>query len=267
VTGNTRIRTHLPIGTGIATLALPILAAGSAAATPQIPGDNGDVKIHVVGALFPESDNDPHVCKFYLDAFNFDVLQQVTWTIEDQPPTGAAGKVALSGAITLTSGIGHTADLSLPDGHYKLEWNFVGEHGAAKQKVFWVDCGSSPGDGATGGAIGGTIGGTIGGGTTGGTTGGGTTGGGTSGGTGGSTGGGTGRSSGGSSSSPGSTPSSHAPSTSTPVEGVSTTPVASTTGGGLAHTGADGLVVLAAGALLAGGGGFALRRYAVKRQH
>ena len=38
------------------------------------------------------------------------------------------------------NGDGYTANQSLPNGHYKLFWNFTGENGAAKQKVFWVKC-------------------------------------------------------------------------------------------------------------------------------
>jgi hypothetical protein len=41
-----------------------------------------------------------------------------------------------------SNGAGHTADMGLPDGHYKLFWNFKGEKGFAKQKVFWVACGA-----------------------------------------------------------------------------------------------------------------------------
>ncbi len=40
------------------------------------------------------------------------------------------------------NGGGFTGDMTLPNGHYKLYWNFTGEHGFAKQKVFWVACGA-----------------------------------------------------------------------------------------------------------------------------
>jgi hypothetical protein len=53
-----------------------------------------------------------------------------------------------SGAIVLDSvGHGRTDDLSLPDGHYKLFWNFDGENCAAKHKMFWTDCKGSQGGG------------------------------------------------------------------------------------------------------------------------
>ncbi|MFG2819189.1 hypothetical protein ACGFX4_07125 [Kitasatospora sp. NPDC048365] len=104
------------------------------------PGDNGDVKIH--DSTTPEDDerNDPKVCSFYLDGFNFDTVQQVSWTISQQPPTGNAQ--VLAGNITLVTGHGRTADYSLPDGHYKLDWTFAGENGSAKHKVFMVSCAS-----------------------------------------------------------------------------------------------------------------------------
>ena len=107
------------------------------------PGDNGDVKIHASTTPVNDTRNDPKVCVFYLDAFNFDGLQQVSWTINQQPPTGTAQ--VLSGAITLDqNGNGHTGDMTLPNGHYKMTWTFVGEHGRAKFKVFMVDCTGTP---------------------------------------------------------------------------------------------------------------------------
>jgi LPXTG-motif cell wall-anchored protein len=39
--------------------------------------------------------------------------------------------------------------MTLPDGHYKLFWNFDGEKGAAKHKVFWTNCEGSGGGGGT----------------------------------------------------------------------------------------------------------------------
>jgi hypothetical protein len=85
--------------------------------------------------------NDPQdVCQFYLDGFGFDGAQSVTWYIDSWPPTGNKTEV-LNGSLTMdASGDGYTDNQSLPNGHYKLFWNFTGENGAAKQKVFWVKC-------------------------------------------------------------------------------------------------------------------------------
>ncbi|MGW2074277.1 LPXTG cell wall anchor domain-containing protein [Streptomyces sp. NPDC001953] len=113
------------------------------------PGDNGTVKIHDAKTGEEPRRNEPHVCTFYLDAFGFDAIQKVDWHIETWAPTAATkGETVKSGDITLDGkGHGRTADLSLPNGHYKLFWNFDGEKGAAKQKVFWTDCKGSEGGG------------------------------------------------------------------------------------------------------------------------
>ncbi|MFJ8138281.1 hypothetical protein [Streptomyces sp. NPDC096013] len=120
------------------------------------PGDNGDVKIHEVGTAFTDQRNQPKVCDFYLDAFNFDRGQQVTWSIETQP--SIPGGATRSGSITIATkaGTGHTMPIAtLPNGMYKLTWTFTGEHGAGKHKVFKVDCPTTPGGGTTGGPGGG----------------------------------------------------------------------------------------------------------------
>ncbi|MFC8784469.1 LPXTG cell wall anchor domain-containing protein [Streptomyces nigra] len=122
-----------------------------AAAHATAPGDNGTVKIHDSATGEELRRNEPHVCTFYLDAFGFDRAQQVDWHIEVWAPTaGVKGETVRSGALTLDGeGHGRTADLTLPDGHYKLFWNFAGEKGSAKHKVFWTDCGEEDGDGGT----------------------------------------------------------------------------------------------------------------------
>jgi hypothetical protein len=112
----------------------------STAAGGKGNGDNGDVKIHNSTTAVTDHRNEPHVCIFYLDAFGFDSGQSVSWQIKSWPPTGSRSVVS-SGALVLDSdGNGHTGDMSLQNGHYKLFWNFVGENGFAKQKVFWVTC-------------------------------------------------------------------------------------------------------------------------------
>ncbi len=108
-------------------------------------GDNGTVKVHRTTTSADDPRNEPHVCAFYLVGFNFDPSQQITWRIVAWPPTGDRKTVVLTNTLVLDSnGHGRTADLGLPDGHYKLYWNFVGENGSAKHKVFWVECKSPP---------------------------------------------------------------------------------------------------------------------------
>ena|SRR5436190_8991502 len=118
--------------------AAPTAGGGKAPAARN--GDNGTVKIHRSTTAVTDPRNEPHVCIFYLDAFGFDPGQSVSWQIKSWPPTGDRSVVS-SGALALDgNGGGFTSDMTLPNGHYKLYWNFTGEHGRAKQKVFWVAC-------------------------------------------------------------------------------------------------------------------------------
>lgn len=131
--------------TGAASLTIAGLWGSSATATTgsHPNGDNGTVKVHRTTTSADDPRNEPHVCGFYLVGFHFDAGQQVSWRIVSWPPTGNRTEV-LHGTLTLgQDGHGRTTDLSLANGHYKLYWNFNGEKGHAKQKVFWVKCASS----------------------------------------------------------------------------------------------------------------------------
>ncbi|CAM5512132.1 hypothetical protein BOQ63_037415 [Streptomyces viridifaciens] len=134
---------HLPSSRRLlaAATAAAALTLGTAPAALAAPGDNGDIKVHESSTPLTDQRDQLKVCRFYLDAFNFDTLQLVNWTTEQAPPTGTA--LVQSGAITLANGTGVTSALTLPDGHYKLEWTFAGETGAARQKVFDVSCATS----------------------------------------------------------------------------------------------------------------------------
>jgi LPXTG-motif cell wall-anchored protein len=153
------MRTPFRAGAVCAAASAALLLAPAAHATP--PGDNGTVKIHDAATDEELRRNEPHVCAFYLDAFGFDGGQRVDWRIEAIPPSENRGETVESGSLTLDgAGHGRTADLSLPDGHYKLFWTFEGEKGAAKHKVFWSDCadedegaGSGAGPQESGGAV------------------------------------------------------------------------------------------------------------------
>jgi LPXTG-motif cell wall-anchored protein len=133
------MRTLLRVGAVCAAASAVLVLAPGAYASP--PGDNGTVKIHDAATGEELRRNEPHVCAFYLDAFGFDGGQRVDWRIDAIPPSENKGETVESGALTLDGeGRGRSEDLSLPDGHYKLFWNFDGEKGAAKHKVFWTDC-------------------------------------------------------------------------------------------------------------------------------
>ncbi|MGW3359473.1 LPXTG cell wall anchor domain-containing protein [Streptomyces bungoensis] len=138
------MRTFLRTGALTAGVSVALLCAPAAHAAP--PGDNGTVKIHDARTGEELRRNEPHVCAFYLDAFGFDGGQKVDWHIDAWAPT--KGGTVKSGVLALDAeGHGRTDDLTLPDGHYKLFWNFEGEKGAAKHKVFWSDCENSGGGG------------------------------------------------------------------------------------------------------------------------
>lgn len=111
--------------------------------TNKPAGDNGTVKTHKVTTPTTDIRDNPKVCAFYLDAFQFDGRQSVDWYIVKH----THGAKVLSGSIVLNSGgHGYTQNYSLPNGMYKLYWNFDGEHGSAKHKVFKVQCGEVKGD-------------------------------------------------------------------------------------------------------------------------
>ena len=109
------MRTLNRVGALSAVAAAALLSA-PAAAHATAPGDNGTVKIHDASTGEELRKNEPHVCEFYLDAFGFDSVQQVSWHIEAWAPTAAVkGETVKSGAITLDGeGHGRTADMTLP---------------------------------------------------------------------------------------------------------------------------------------------------------
>lgn len=134
----------------------------AAADTPgDPPGDNGTVKVVDPEDPSTGNANEPHVCTFKFVGSGFDKAQEVSWEVDEWAPGGDKGTQVLSGELTIgDDGSGETQVYELPDGHYKLFWNFEGEHGKAKQKVFWVECdngdnGDDNGNGGNGNADGG----------------------------------------------------------------------------------------------------------------
>ncbi|MDQ0603031.1 hypothetical protein QF037_007376 [Streptomyces canus] len=122
-----------------AAVAALTLAGCALTGTPAVAATNGDVKIHAQYEPTAEQDNDPHVCRFYLDAFNFDAGEEVHWTIAAQPPS--TGGTVKEGDLTVTAaGGGSTEVISLPNGHYKLTWATGDGDGQNRNKVFWVEC-------------------------------------------------------------------------------------------------------------------------------
>ncbi|MFG2870820.1 LPXTG cell wall anchor domain-containing protein [Streptomyces sp. NPDC048338] len=135
-------RSLIPAGALVAAMAGSLVLAPSALANGKPHGDNGTVKIHDSKTNEEIKANQPKVCSFYLDAFGFDAGQKVDWHIEAWANNEKEkGETVKSGLITLDAdGHERTADMTLPNGQYKLFWNFEGENGKAKHKVFKTDC-------------------------------------------------------------------------------------------------------------------------------
>ena len=93
--------------------------------------------------------NDPHVqCSFHIHGFNFDGGAAGTWRIEGWAPTGG-GTFNGNWGPANSAGDWRTSVMTIPPGHYKLfVWQTTPNDppGGAKQKVFWVECGSSTGN-------------------------------------------------------------------------------------------------------------------------
>ena len=131
----------------LASAALLVGALGSAAlaAQPEVPGNNGTVKVHE-GAGEPASEirNEPQVCTFHLHFFFADAGDSGTWEIQEWSP-GDKGAVVLEGTYeTDENGEDRDPDAGvyeLPDGHYKLFWDGdLDTNKHDKHKVFWVEC-------------------------------------------------------------------------------------------------------------------------------
>ncbi|MBI3521544.1 MAG: hypothetical protein HY071_00415 [Chloroflexi bacterium] len=126
----------------LASVAL-LFNGGANFASADPGGNNGDVKIHDADTSQEDHRSEPHVCRFYIDGFNFDKDQSGTWTIGGQAPTKS--NVGSSGTWGPADSHGNwrTSVMTLPDGHYKLDVN-TGK-GDGKHKVFWVECGKTHG--------------------------------------------------------------------------------------------------------------------------
>ncbi|GAA2884266.1 hypothetical protein [Streptomyces mexicanus] len=125
-----------------ATAALTVLTLAGATwlAAPvakAAPGDAGDIRIHRVGVPYGVPKDDPAVCKFYLEAANFGELTTVGYTIQAQPPLPSSATVTGAIALGLNSGSGHTDEMTLADGQYRLTWT-IGTN--PKEKIFRVNC-------------------------------------------------------------------------------------------------------------------------------
>ncbi|WP_369168211.1 hypothetical protein AB5J49_10110 [Streptomyces sp. R28] len=123
-----------------ATVVLTALAAAGAswvAAPTATAQANGDIRIHGEGMPYGTPDDEAVVCRFYLDAVNFDTLPSIEYTITPQPPLPSAATV--TGTVQLAGGAGHTDLLGLADGQYMITWTVDVTN--TKRKLFRVKCG------------------------------------------------------------------------------------------------------------------------------
>jgi hypothetical protein len=143
--GPTR-RALFVIGLSVLSLSLVLSIAPALAAGGGNGGNatTGTVKIRDVasGAVFDDAQNDPQVCTFVvLFQFN-DPVETGAWSVQVWP-AGSTPTVVASGTYDTTrDGTDETASITLPAGHYRLEWQAVGAHGT-KSKTFWVKDGCS----------------------------------------------------------------------------------------------------------------------------
>ncbi|HEV8230064.1 MAG TPA: hypothetical protein VGQ86_08915 [Candidatus Limnocylindria bacterium] len=124
-------------------LALLFQAGAIVALADDPKGNNGDVKIHEVGTAVDDHRNEPHVCSFYIDGFNFDAASKGTWRIELWAPSGSGAVKSGEWGEADAKGNWHSGTISgLADGHYKLffKQTVPMTPGGDKQKVFWVEC-------------------------------------------------------------------------------------------------------------------------------
>ena len=148
--------------TAVVMIAASLLLYAVALSTPAAAdpgGNNGDVKIHETGTAVADQRNEPHVCTFYIDGFNFDGGSSGTWHIEVWAPTGSGTVLSGTWGPADAEGNWHSATISsLGPGHYKLFFKQTNPAtpGDDKHKVFWVECAALSGPTTGGTETGGT---------------------------------------------------------------------------------------------------------------
>lgn len=128
------------------------LAGVPAAAADQANAGSIKVKSHADAIYPPENDPQLSGCPASFDVFAYDFSNQnVSWTIDQQAPTGTAQVAAGDTVLTPSSPpppegaryYGYLVyGMSLPSGHYKIVAHEDGTNATGKQKVFWItsDC-------------------------------------------------------------------------------------------------------------------------------
>lgn len=130
------------------------LIAAPANATNRVPGNNGTLKVHEQGTPSQFINNDPKVCNFNFEGYNFDLDQDGLVVITTQGGGNDRSEVKRVYMPAATAADTHgtyteTEYLTLPNGHYKTTVYGKDKHGAynidlkAKSKVFKVQCDSA----------------------------------------------------------------------------------------------------------------------------
>jgi hypothetical protein len=134
---------------GAALLGLSLLLTAAPALGAANHGDNsapgggngsGNVKVHdaASGVETNGSDNEPHVCTFWLEFDFADTFEAGTWFIVSWAPTGDGSTVESGTYDTAGDGTDQSDVILLTAGHYRVEWAATGES-TTKKKTFWVD--------------------------------------------------------------------------------------------------------------------------------
>ena len=105
---------------------------------------SGTVKVHDAdtGLEASETGNEPQVCDFFLGFTSDPPFEAGTWVVLSWPPTGDGSTVVSGSYDTGGDGTDYSSVISLPAGHYRVEWTANGAN-AAKNKTLWVDAGCS----------------------------------------------------------------------------------------------------------------------------
>jgi hypothetical protein len=110
--------------------------------TPGGSGTSGNVKVRDAesGLETSGTDNEPHVCAFWLE-FTFDApFEAGTWVVVSWAPTGDGSTVASGVYDTAGDGVDSSSVIAVAAGHYRVEWAATGAT-SSKKKTFWVDAG------------------------------------------------------------------------------------------------------------------------------
>jgi cell division septation protein DedD len=139
---------------GTATLVLslvlsiaPALAAngnGNGNGNDNGNSNSGTIKIHdaETGQEVADSDNDPHVCAFWVGFYTQDAPETGSWELRSWAPTGDGSLVSSGDYDTSGDGMDTTGTLAPAAGHHRFEWWQDGDSNG-KHKTLWVDaCGT-----------------------------------------------------------------------------------------------------------------------------